>query len=309
MTYRVIYERDYINAFYLAPVFAMVLIFYSVMHSAVGGSVISYDIDQNLVYMDEFKEAKKQADISIVMLGNSRLRNSVEFGFDPKKLVDLPDGRKLAAIQYTENAAKYLSFEYLEGHILSAKPDYLLYVNSILTNVIAQHNIMVHYARLVMGYLTYNIVDKDEFDHWWEQRTLLAEPCYDEFTHRMMNLRIETTKGRDLHDLDPETNENIAKMRDFIKRATEAGIKVIIIDIPPNMEALNKFNVEPYILDFYGLEHSPTPEELFPDIHDRLIWVNYKHPYGSDHFCDFVHFNDLGRPIFNQWFINLLSSM
>ena len=148
MTYRVIYERDYINAFYLAPVFAMVLIFYSVMHSAVGGSVISYDIDQNLVYMDEFKEAKKQADISIVMLGNSRLRNSVEFGFDPKKLVDLPDGRKLAAIQYTENAAKYLSFEYLEGHILSAKPDYLLYVNSILTNVIAQHNIMVHYARL-----------------------------------------------------------------------------------------------------------------------------------------------------------------
>lgn len=295
------YEREYLNAFYLAPVFAMVLVFYAVMHSAISGSKISYDFDQNIRIMEEFIEAEKLADLGIVMIGNSRLRNGATFGFDPKELAVLPDGRKLAAIQYTENAAQYLSFEYLEGYILDAHPDYLLIVDSVLTNALAIDDMMIHYARLVMGYITSLFKEEDYHGNWWAVRTGPEKNCYDVYTGRMMKIRIETTAGRDHHDLSPETNRNIANMRKFIKTALDNGIKVIVLNIPPNMEVLEQFGVEPHILDFYGLGFRPKPEQILPDDYRRVIWLDYKHPNGQEDYCDFVHFNEKGRAIFSEW--------
>ena len=296
-------EREYLNSFFIGPVLGLAVIFYLLMTAAIGSNKVNYEFDHNIEIMDTFKDSASKADVSLVILGNSRLRNGVTFGFDPGKLADLPDDRKLAVIQYAENAGIYKHFEYLEGHILDAKPDYLMIVKPVLTNSRAADDLSIYYARIVYDYIKDIFFKRDAHKAWWNARYLPEERCFDELTPAQMQSRLETTENRDQHSLNPVTNTDLANAREFIRTALSSGIKVILLDIPPNMEVLDHYNVPRHVLDFHGIGYTPSYEELLPELHDRVLWWEYEDTGGKKHFCDFVHFNEPGRELMSQWIL------
>jgi hypothetical protein len=53
-------------------------------------------------------------------------------------------------------------------------------------------------------------------------------------------------------------------------------------------------------LNYYGLGRTPSKEELLPENHNKVRWLEYG-PVEKTHFCDFVHLNETGRRQFESW--------
>lgn len=304
------YEKDYLWSFLFAPIIAAAMAFYLVMNASVHEMASNNAVTLNLGLIDQFQKTAEHTDISFIMLGNSRVRYAAAYGFDPDKIVTLPDGRTAAALQFAKNAAQFLVYNDLADHILLARPDYIVLMDTLLSNDRPpKESPLVKYARMVVDSTTDLIKGKKPAQIWYEDRNEHEMSCYQSFGLKLMNKRIKTTAERDRHSLDPEVNPNIEPAREFIDRAVKAGIKIVVLHLPPNMDILDQYNVPDYFLNSYGINHRPTPQELLPANYKNVTWLDYPAPHDRNFYCDFVHLNDKGRALSSPWLLGELAEL
>lgn len=303
-------EKDYLFSFLLGPMFAFVIIFYLLMDSAVSAYESNNALFLNLQLVEEFKGAKDDADVSMILLGNSRLRYGADFGFDPSELTTLPDGRKMAALQYANNAAEFGVYGKIADHILLARPDYIVILDMLLTNSRPPgRSPAVKFAKMVYDAWMAKSRGLDPEEAWRSDRVNRQSSCYAYYTLDFMNNRIGSTAKRDRHSLDPEINENLADIRDFIAKAEESGIDVIILHYPVNSDILDRYDVPYHYLNNYGLGYAPEKEAILPQSYESVTWMAYPAKLDKSHYCDFLHFNKKGRAAFSEWFLDEIARM
>jgi hypothetical protein len=141
----------------------------------------------------------------------------------------------------------------------------------------------------------------------WKERQDLMPSCHATYNVNVVNTRIRRTAERDAHSLDMAVNEkNLSGVRKLIDRALKAGTRVVILSLPPNREILERYAVPQHLLDFAGLGHWPARQELLPDWHEKVTWVEYNPPEWTPHYCDFVHLNSKGRALSHAWLLRML---
>ena len=303
-------EKTYLMALVLAPVFAAVIVFYLAIDGAEYAFLSNGAQDLNFGIIEAFEDSSQKADIGVIMLGNSRLRYGNTFGFDPEKPVQLPDGRKMAALKFTLNAAEFKNYETYADAVLMAKPDYIVLLDMLLTNMRPPgRTFFAHYSNMVYQAWLYRFRNLSPEQVWLQNRYDIKMNCYDRYTLSMMNRRIAGTASRDRHSLDPEENENIDLVRGFIRKAIAQGIQVIVLHMPSNTDVLDEYNVPYYYVDSYGLDHRPAPAEMLPDLHDQVTWLSYPAPDDRRSYCDFLHLNETGRQDFDHWFFDTIQDL
>lgn len=296
------YERRYFFSFVWALVLAADLICVS-FFLAGERNLRRYTVnDFASEVIAEFAEAKKQADVSVVMLGNSRLRHAATFGFHPAELVTLPDGRKLAGVQFALNAARFELYEWFSHRLLQAQPDVLIIQNSVISNALGQGPTFLKVSEIVFSYYYNLLVGVDERKEWWDDRLWILKDCNFAYNKANANRRIQFME-KDAHSLGPE-NQNYKMAQDFIRQMRMQGTKIVVISVLPYMQHFDKQGVPLDILDFHGLGYYPTPEQLLPGQYNKVMWATYEAPEnGTRQFCDDVHFNDDGRAAFMNWLL------
>lgn len=305
-----VYERDYLFSFMLAAVFAAALIIVAVIWASADSINTVNSTDQNLALLRTFGEVKKETDVSVIMLGNSRMRHAVNFGYNPEEVTKLPDGRTMASLQFSNNASEYRSYDYMESDFLFLHPDVIIILDALLSIQRFPYPMATAYGRMVVDLFNNRINGLATREKTWEERQDLMPSCFGSYNANSMNERIKTTAFRDAHSLDPKVNErNIVGVRRLIDLAVKAGIKVVIVSLPPNHEILRRYNVPDHILDFYGLGYQPTHEQLLPELHDKVTWLTYPAPDDTAYYCDFVHLNSKGREQSQAWFLKEISDL
>lgn len=301
-------EKDYLFSFLLGPIFGFVMIFFLLMDSSVSAFEGNNALFLNLGLIKQFEEAREDADVSMILLGNSRLRYGSTFGFDPAALTTLPDGRNMASLQFARNAAEFKTYSEYTDRILLARPDYIVILDMLLTNSRPpDRSPVIKFSKMVYEAWMERWRGMEPQDAWQRARTDRQNSCYAYFTLDFMNNRIETTASRDRHSLDPEENANLALVREFIGKAVDRGIKVIVLHYPMNRSILDRFDVPYHYLDHAGIGYTPAPQDVLPETHDRVIWASYPEPLGPEYYCDFLHFNKKGRDVFSDWFLNVVA--
>jgi hypothetical protein len=306
-----VYEKRYLFSFLISLCLSIVLIFTLILTAAVNDNKFVYFSEKNLEQLSRFSEIKKGSDISLVLLGDSRLRHALREGFEPEKKIRLESGKDVVLLQFAVNAAQYMDFHSMSSDILEAKPDFLFIGRQILSNARASEQKPVIYSRLVYSYLENLIKRPDEISLkklWKEDRSGLEE-CFDELTVSMMKTRLEATRNRDHHSLNLSENRNLKLLREFLDSALKNGIKVVVYHIYPNNEILEHYGVPLHELDAQGLGFMPEEKELLPNNYDKVRWVQYKPPTDKRYYCDFVHLNHEGRVLFKGWFENVLENL
>lgn len=304
------YETDYLFTFLLAPVFTAVLIFTSLIWASADSYNTVADRDQNLALLHRFLEDEKDADVSVIMLGNSRLRHALNFGYDPSGTVRLPDGRMLAALQFSDNASEYRVYEYMESDILLIHPDILVILDTLLSNRSRPYSWATRYGRMAYDLFENRLNGTARRLKTRAERQDLMKRCYSSFNAVQMNERVKSTAWRDAHSLDMDVNgRNLEGIRRLVDLAVKAGIRVVIVSLPPNMAVLDRYHVPSHVLDFYGLGFQPRHEQLLPDLADKVTWLPYNAPHDSAYYCDFVHLNSQGRAQSEEWFLDNIARL
>jgi hypothetical protein len=303
-------EKDYLYAFLLGPIFGAVIIFYLMLDAAVAGLESNNALDLNTQIIEQFDKASQDADISMIMIGNSRLRYAATFGFDPQEIVTLPDGRTMAALQFANNAAEFSYYGGFSDNILLARPDYIVLMDMLLTNLRPPgRGAATKYSKMIYEAWIERRKGMNSEDAWHYDRHHLQLACYAYYTPKFMNDRIAATAARDRHYLDPEVNDNIPAIREFIRKARAMGTKVIILHLPLNTDVLDEYGVPYHYLNAYGLGAKPTKQQMLPELHDDVIWMNYPEKIGRNHYCDFIHLNKAGRAKFTEWFLREIDKL
>lgn len=240
-------------------------------------------------------------DESMVVLGTSRTRNALSAGIDAAEPVTLPGGRRIRVLQYAGDTALFSFYGPLLPDILAARPDTIVILDILLTNNRAfKPGAMRGYANMVYFWLEDLWRGLSPEEKWRQARRKVIDMCIDDYDTRAMRDQMAFVGVRDRHSLAPD-NANLAQARDFIAQALGAGIRVVVLRLPHNAEQSDKFNIPGYEISFHGLDHRPAPEELLPGLYEQVQWLDYG-PISSSQFCDFVHFNDVGRKEFEAWF-------
>lgn len=253
--------------------------------------------DYNTQLIRQFAETRKKADLGVVMLGNSRLRHAVTFGFDPKKTADLPDGRKMAALQFSYNAGRFDLYNEITWHILNAKPDLIVIQNSVISNAPPSGMPgLVKVSGIVLDYFRKLFTRADEYKEWRADRYMMLRRCDFKFDEFHMAQRREFME-KDQHRLTAD-NAGYKAAQEFIAQAHARGIKIVILDIPARTGLLSRFGMTRAFTDFHGLGYFPTPKQLLPRSYPDVLWAAYTDPDEEAHYCDEVHMNPEGRKLF-----------
>lgn len=283
------------------PLIFIAFLFFMVMLSAGQSHALKHRQDFNLDVINAFREAKKQADISAIFIGNSRVRHAVPFGFDPSEIIILPNGQKLAALQFGVNGAIFQAYDDLLDAFIEADPDMIWLQNSLISNQRVSRAKPVTYSKIVYQYLSNQIWPRDPYEEWTHERHDILETCIKNFNDSHARERIDLMTRRDRHSFDTDKNSNYALSTEFIARALKSGIDIRILALNPNTEPLEKFGIESHFIDFHGIGYDPKPQDLLPEHHNQVRWMDYTPSKGAHHFCDFVHLNEAGRQDFERW--------
>lgn len=298
------HEKQLLWSFAAAPLLALLL-------AAVLYHLASQDLTaQGRVYeagnkhlLSLLEHGIEESGISMIVLGNSRLRHALTVGFDPEIPVALPDGRRAAILQFGLDGAGFFNYAGMVDEILALHPDYLVVMPNVLSNRRAAQPFFMDKAVTVSMYLNRRFGGMDRKRQWLYERSYLLDDCYEQFAGKRMAQHLQLLAMRDHHDLS-DSNDSLRQARDFLRRAHDAGIKIVMLDLEPNRRLLKEAGVPAHEVDYPGLGYRPAGEDLLPDLHDKIDWLTYYPVEDGSHFCDFMHFNETGRKQFTEWFLS-----
>lgn len=304
---RPVYEEEYFHSFFIGVFLAAALIFFLVRLSFVSLTYGTSPQELDIEYIHDFIETKAKTDSSAILIGDSRVKHAARFGIIPHDVLPLQNGRNMAVLQFAYDAAIFNDFTMIENSLLMARPDYLLIGRPLLSNDREEPSLITLLSYRVTEYMVYALKGLDRQQVWHSNRSN-TETCFNgELTRRFLDLNLQAFTDRAGHNLDPAENENIKNIRRFIEKARKTGIKVVILNIPPNTGAIERFGAPVHIFDTAGLGRLPSKEELLPGQHDKVTWLEYPNEGGEAHYCDFVHLNKDGRNTFKNWFADTMA--
>ena len=248
--------------------------------------------------VEVFEQSKATTDVSVVVLGNSRFRNAYEYGFDPKEVATLPDGRTLTAVQFADNSAMFDYYADIGLWLLKARPDVLIIQNSVISNNLAYNSDLIDASDQVFKYYRNIVMGDNAYEDWHRVRNTLIG-CPDRVYNKAQADRHMGFLRHFWHSLG-DGNRSYARAQAFIANALRLGIKVVVLDLKPRVRFFETFGIEAHEVDFYGLGFYPTHEQLLPENHDKVLWWSYEEK-DENNFCDYLHFNDAGRDKFTNW--------
>jgi len=250
----------------------------------------------------ELGKAKQPGEVSMVLLGDSRARYAWRLGDDAQATTPLPDGRALRSVKLSQDNGTFKQFAGLEDEILTARPDVLVIQKSLLFRHPAQRGKLSKLRQLpyLMAFKTMMFGDTQDKE-WEHQHT--ERVCTRNFSRIGFEHRVRTHFTSSPPDFGSEL---AAETHGFIQRMLDAGIKVMILRIPPNAQAAKDIGVDPIKLDNIYIDAMPSHDTLAPNgLAAKLIWADYPPPQDGDTyggiFCDFIHMDERGSADFATW--------
>lgn len=255
--------------------------------------------ERNTAMLTALADPAWRDDVRVVVLGNSRLRYAMDYGFDPAQTVDLPDGRKMHIVQYAENVAMFEQYAPLWPYIIQAHPDLVVLVDMLVTTRRRSGKVSLsNFSSLLNDFIRRELRGDTPESEWDAARHNITDSCLTDFNSRDVQDRLIFAAHRDNHSLTD--NENAESARSAIRQARMAGIPVAILRFPSNHEGYDPHHVPADLIDYFGLGYVPTREQLLPGQAGAVAWLEYPAQPRSS-FCDFVHFNRQGRTDFSNW--------
>lgn len=249
--------------------------------------------------------ARQPGDVSVVVLGNSRVRYGFTHGFDPAAPVKLPDGRTLRVVQFGEDVAQFQQYETLWPAILAARPDLIVFTDMLITTQRRAATMSAqNFSDMLFQGIRRALEGRSPAQEWADARRDINDHCLTQFNSPQVQDRLIFTAHRDNHSLTDNPNTDAA--RKAIHQALLSGIPVAILRFPSLEPAYSAYGVPRHLIDFYGLGYVPTPEQLLPEDHAKVQWMEYPRP-PAEHYCDFVHFSKNGRGPFTDWLLAQIS--
>jgi hypothetical protein len=297
-------EKTRMRAFYGGLAAGLALI--AVLLALAAGSLVHYKSAIRKLDDALLAKLKDGEAVTVVALGNSRLRNALDAGDDPARVWNA-GGRELKILKFANDFADLASYDDLLVDILNARPDVLMIQKPLLT-VKGKSQAGLFASLSDMGYFWLDQAFRRQGaeSYWRETRETIIDDCLPSF--RPVDFQ-ETAKRLSFHyyhDLDAATNVNVELARVVIEKALEKGTKVIILDVPANVAAAESLNVPRHVLDYNGLGYMPAQDDLLSGLGDKVTWLSYPaQPAGE--YCDFIHLNEEGRKEFTKWFVEELS--
>jgi hypothetical protein len=263
-------------------------------------------VEKDLDLLRSFKGIKKTADISMVVIGNSRLRYGLDIGFQPHELIELPDGRNLAIVQYAIDIAGINKFIHLTDEILKSEPHYLIILKNLPTNnLVSQREevtpLLISVSKVVFQYI-YNrfILNLTAEEVWEKNRQLQEKPCLTEYSRSELDSFMDVIQGSVVHDLN---GAETIKTRAYIDKAISQNIKVVLLEMPSYQSAVREYGEELHKLEYPGLGFIPSEKQILPALYKQVRWLAYTNELEQRHFCDYIHLGTLGRKQFTNWFL------
>ncbi len=293
------YEKKYFWSFLWALILAADMIAVSFFMAGERNMSRYIANDFNAEIISKFEKAKEKSDIGVILLGNSRLRHATTEGVDPDSIIRLPDGRRMAVLQFAYNAGRFDLYDALTPYILRAHPDLIVIQNSVISNAPGASPKLVKISGIVVDYFRKILTRYDERREWSADRHTLLIQCEARFDKAYMAQRISFMK-KDHHSLIKE-NQGYVMAQNFLRQARAAGIRVVVLNLRPYTDLMARYAIPLDLVDFHGLGFYPTPEQLLPGLYSDLKWDSYQAPDESTQFCDDVHLNATGRKVFTSW--------
>jgi hypothetical protein len=289
------------RALYLGLALGVALVYFAVMT----GSAVSRGYAEAAATFKEQQlaalvAARQPGEVTVVMLGNSRLRYALTHGFDPAEGVKLPDGRTLRVVQYAEDVALFQSYLPLWPEILRIRPDMIVFVDLLFSTERRSARVSLRNMSAVMyDYVVRTLTGRSDREEWERARRDIVDACLTSFPPEKVEDRLIFAAHRDRHSLDGNPNTDAA--RRAVDQAVRAGIPVAVLRFPSNLPVYDAYGVPAHLIDYYGLGYVPSREQLLPARHGDVQWLEYPRPPVAD-YCDFVHLNARGRVAFSEWF-------
>jgi hypothetical protein len=251
----------------------------------------------NLGRVREFSKRSADADLRIVMLGNSRLKYSTPPDDEFSKLLSKASGRHVEVLRLVNNWAVFHDFAELLDPIAALKPDIIV----LQLQLLGQERALGARSLILQDYVDWLISGNHQ--PWnpgdIDQAALqTAVPCVHDFSDAALRDRL--TRTRQWLNFDPDSPSG-RKAREWARAEADATVKVMILSIPRT----------PTIEQSTGVDF----DDQSSDVVDRLLatqgisFARFDEPLPRDAFCDVVHMDKQGRRRMTAWLIERLTAL
>ncbi|HEY8191554.1 MAG TPA: hypothetical protein VIG74_03950, partial [Alphaproteobacteria bacterium] len=251
-------EKNVIRVFYAGLAGGLALIALVLALSAF--TLVRYESTlRNLdaALLEKMMQERASGDVTVVALGNSRLRNA---------LAAEGEG-KVKLLKFASDFGDLASYDDLLIDVLNARPDILVIQKPLLTvRGKSQAGLLTGLSDMAYFWLDQTIKRQDAESYWHETRDTVIEDCLPAFTGGGLAETLARVADHYDHDMDPASNVNVELSRIVVEKALEKGSKVVILDIPANTGAIETLGVPLHMLDYNGLGRSPERDELLPGL-------------------------------------------
>lgn len=254
--------------------------------------------DHAVELVEQFGQAAKPGEVTMVMLGDSRTRYAWRYGDDPLQTIELPDGRVLRNVKITHNAGVFEHFEGLRDLLLDIRPDIVVIQKTLLVRRARETSTISRLRKLPATVARDAVISSIEEGFEWEQHQT-ARPCSHNYSASGFESRARSQFMTAPPEFGPQMKQRAA---DIIQPLLDAGIRVVILHIPPNSQNAELLGVDPILLDNLYLETQPENNQLVPaDMLDRLVWLSYPDPGRLEDYCDNTHLDKEQSEKFAAW--------
>lgn len=242
---------------------------------------------------------KQPGEISVVLIGNSRLRYAWRLGDTPDNPLTLPDGRTMRSVKISQDNGIFMQFVPLESALLEAAPDILVIQRALFYRQPDNPGRLSKIRKLPYIMAFKSAMWGDTGDKEWEHQQY-DRVCAENYSRRGFETRI---RRHFLSGPPEDGGEPARKTRAFIQNMLDAGIRVVILRIPPNISAAEKLGVNPIKLENIHMDEIPPRDALVPTaMADQLEWIAFEERGDIRDFCDTVHMRKDTSAEFATWF-------
>ena len=244
----------------------------------------------------------------IVSIGSSIKRHAIYYDDEMNSFARQNGFDNFSFIRFVLGGAHLSQFYPLFDHIIAANPDIVLFQSSLIAykkKFDKKHHDQIHsYRYFFKQYFRYSISFGTSFKKFRHNRQQ-QEP-----------LSLRSIKKRQARRQTPSNLKRIIKERakwslsrideipdkldQFLKQATDAGIKVIILNLPrpEKIKAILPGTEEEYKRLMKGYENNY-----------QIHCLDYPYQLGLESFLDYNHMTPASRKIYSSWLLKQLNTL
>jgi hypothetical protein len=248
----------------------------------------------NLERLDRFAEISMDADATVVMLGNSRLKYATFYDDEFSRLLTQESGRRIRVLRIVNNWAVFRDFQRLLKSIEELHPDVIV----LQTQLLGQERALQGRSLVFRDYIDWLLSPAAGL---WNPGNInqhdlqFATPCANDLSQKTLEEWLEL--ARQWLIFTPSGTEGTAARRWAMAQA-KSGVKVVILSIPRTH----------MIEDATGVAFDDITAGTIQSMSNgkNILFARFSEVLASDQFCDFSHVNAAGRDSISAWLQNYI---